>query len=273
MPEDVFRRHDNCDCRTIFENGRERQDVWSKRSWEVPETGPGAESPAVFTEEQAKAIEQRNLQQFRGVKINNSSIDISSRNGIINSVTITDFVESDPKGIISSECKETIIKVLEEQDSLHLYDEIKIVKISAQNGLIEPMRTNTVYRPGYPKVVLEINEAAFVGKTLEDINTWFELQKYSTINSLREAVIHETAHAKVIDGLTYEQYEDINRMLSGSFFTKADIGKKSLKSLAGEISEYAQKDGLECIAESHVKLLRGEKIPDELKRLHDMYVK
>ena len=67
MPEDVFRRHDNCDCRTILENGRERQDVCSKRTWEVPETGPGAESPAVFTEEQAKTIEQRNLQQFRGL--------------------------------------------------------------------------------------------------------------------------------------------------------------------------------------------------------------
>lgn len=83
MPEDVFRRHDNCDCRTILENGRERQDVWTKRTWEVPETGPGAESPAVFTEEQAKAIEQRNLQQFRGVKINNSSIDNSGGSGII----------------------------------------------------------------------------------------------------------------------------------------------------------------------------------------------
>ena len=83
MPEDIFRRHDNCDCRTILENGRERQDVWTKRTWEVPETGPGAESPAVFTEEQAKAIEQRNLQQFRGVKINNSSIDKSEINDII----------------------------------------------------------------------------------------------------------------------------------------------------------------------------------------------
>ena len=67
MPEDVFRRHDNCDCKTIFENGKQRQDVWSKRTWEVPETGPGAESPAVFTEEPAKTIEQRNLQQFRGL--------------------------------------------------------------------------------------------------------------------------------------------------------------------------------------------------------------
>lgn len=70
MPEDVFRRHDNCDCRTILENGRERQDVWSKRTWEVPETGPGAESPAVFTEEQARAKESENLVQFQGLPQN-----------------------------------------------------------------------------------------------------------------------------------------------------------------------------------------------------------
>ena len=46
-----------------------------------------------------------------------------------------------------------------------------------------------------------------------------------------------------------------------------------MQELAGEISEYAAKDGLECIAECHVKLFRGEIIPDELKDLHDMYIK
>ena len=94
MPEDIFRRHDNCDCRTILENGRERQDVWTKRTWEVPETGPGAESPAVFTEEQAKAIEQRNLQQFSGVKINNSSIDNSGGSSIIEARELDSLIVS-----------------------------------------------------------------------------------------------------------------------------------------------------------------------------------
>jgi len=36
-PDDIYRRHDNCDCTVTFENGRKRQDVWSKREWEAPE--------------------------------------------------------------------------------------------------------------------------------------------------------------------------------------------------------------------------------------------
>ena len=53
QPEDVFRRHDNCGCTVTFENGRERQDVWSKRTWqasplEVMRNGfqPARNSPA-----------------------------------------------------------------------------------------------------------------------------------------------------------------------------------------------------------------------------------
>ncbi len=38
-----------------YENGRQRQDVWSKRTWEAPEPGAGAGEPVVFTAEQAAA--------------------------------------------------------------------------------------------------------------------------------------------------------------------------------------------------------------------------
>lgn len=82
-PEDIFRRHDNCGCSVTFENGRQRQDVWSKRSWEVPDVGEGAPSPSVLPEEQARELEQRNLSRFRGLtnsgnggKINNRKCEI-----------------------------------------------------------------------------------------------------------------------------------------------------------------------------------------------------
>ena len=39
-----------------FENGRKRQDVWSKREWEAPEPGAGAGDPVVLTEEQADQL-------------------------------------------------------------------------------------------------------------------------------------------------------------------------------------------------------------------------
>ena len=57
-PKDVYRRHDNCGCSVTYENGRKRQDVWSKRTWEAPEPGAGAGDPVVFTKEQAEALQK-----------------------------------------------------------------------------------------------------------------------------------------------------------------------------------------------------------------------
>lgn len=56
-PDDIYRRHDNCGCSVTFENGRQRQDVWSKREWEAPEPGAGAGEPVVLTEEQAERLQ------------------------------------------------------------------------------------------------------------------------------------------------------------------------------------------------------------------------
>ena len=46
-PGDIFRRHDNCGCTVTYEEGRQRQDVWTKRSWERvdPEEVAAAKPP------------------------------------------------------------------------------------------------------------------------------------------------------------------------------------------------------------------------------------
>lgn len=99
-PHDVYRRHDNCGCSVIYENGRQRQDVWSKRTWEKPKVGAGASPPTKFSPEQARAMEQGKLRNIHGL-----SIDNGGRSGIIresskpNPITeITDkAIESVPK--------------------------------------------------------------------------------------------------------------------------------------------------------------------------------
>ena len=60
-PHDVFRRHDNCGCMTTYENGRQRQNVWSKKSWEVPSLTRRESSPARLSTEQARQLQVRNL--------------------------------------------------------------------------------------------------------------------------------------------------------------------------------------------------------------------
>ena len=36
VPEDVYRRHDNCRCTVTYRCGRRRQDVWTKQEWSTP---------------------------------------------------------------------------------------------------------------------------------------------------------------------------------------------------------------------------------------------
>lgn len=70
-PPDIYRRHDNCHCTVTYENGKTRQDVWSKKTWQVKETSKGIYKPVTLSREQAKALEQKNL-QYKGIaKINN----------------------------------------------------------------------------------------------------------------------------------------------------------------------------------------------------------
>lgn len=83
MPEDIFRRHDNCTCTVTFEQGAFRQNVWTKRSWEMPEVGNGAPKPTVFSQGRANELEQQSLAKIRGLIINTSSIDNSGESGII----------------------------------------------------------------------------------------------------------------------------------------------------------------------------------------------
>ena len=237
--------------------------------------GSGKESPVRVPPVGAKvtdkvtAAERKELLSRNPVNVHNSSVDNSAKSDIIKAITIDDFNETDSKGVISKECKETIMNTLKEQGVSYVYDEIKIVNIPrSADGKIEPLRTNAISSPSYPKIVLEVNEAAFGGRSKEQIDLMFKAQDYSVANSLEEAVVHESAHAKVIQDKTYANYEAINEELSGDRFKtpiKDRDDKKSLKDLAGGISKYAQKDGLECIAETHIKLRRGENVPKELK--------
>ena len=65
-PDEVFHRHDNCGCTVTYENGRERQDVWSKRKWQEDpaEVLRDAQQPVVNSQERAAEIEQTALSRL-----------------------------------------------------------------------------------------------------------------------------------------------------------------------------------------------------------------
>ncbi len=71
MPGDMFRRHDNCDCTIIYDGqvlrGKQNADGSRSKTWEeLPNTNSDY-TPAVLSEADARAVEQRNLQRFRGL--------------------------------------------------------------------------------------------------------------------------------------------------------------------------------------------------------------
>lgn len=79
-PDDIYRRHDNCDCTVTFENGRKRQDVWSKREWEVPGKDAGAGDSVVLTKEQARKLQDKH--QLKRLTKPVESGTITERRGI-----------------------------------------------------------------------------------------------------------------------------------------------------------------------------------------------
>jgi len=90
-PQDVYRRHDNCDCTVTYENGRQRQDVWSKRSWEVSKNGLKYTKPTVISRSEARRL---NEEKQNAIFINNPSIDKRKKSDIIELKEITSLEQA-----------------------------------------------------------------------------------------------------------------------------------------------------------------------------------
>jgi len=77
QPDDIFRRHDNCDCTIIYDGqklrGKQNADGSRSKTWEevpdVPES-----KPTVLSEAEAREKERENMVQFRGLSQNQNYI-------------------------------------------------------------------------------------------------------------------------------------------------------------------------------------------------------
>lgn len=75
-PDDIFRRHDNCTCTVTFISGRERQDVWSKKKWQVSPVLKVPYKLITFDRDKAQNIQNEKLSKYQG-------LDKSQKSGII----------------------------------------------------------------------------------------------------------------------------------------------------------------------------------------------
>ena len=87
QPDDIFRRHDNCDCTIIYDNqvlrGKKKSDGSRSKTWEEIPNAPDEYSPTVLSEQDGRELQQRNLSRFRGLtnsgdggRINNRKCEI-----------------------------------------------------------------------------------------------------------------------------------------------------------------------------------------------------
>ena len=84
QPDGIFRRHDNCDCTIIYDGqvlrGKRNADGSRSKTWEeLPNANAADYAPPSISEEQGRAIEQRNLAQIRGLN-RSKEIDIFNEN-------------------------------------------------------------------------------------------------------------------------------------------------------------------------------------------------
>ncbi len=86
-PDDIYRRHDNCGCTVTYEDGKHRQDVWSKRTWTALEAGVGAPPPTRFTKNQAVSLEHENM-RHRGLEGERSKLKSSTPQTIVSNVMV-----------------------------------------------------------------------------------------------------------------------------------------------------------------------------------------
>lgn len=209
-PDDVFCRHDNCDCTVTFENGRQRQDVWPKRTWEAPEIGDGAPPPTVLSEEEGKELQQRNLAQIRGLKINNSAIDNSGESGIIESGSEAMYRKPKSDKIEPMPRKQfrKIAKSFKQNGGIMQFDEITERYLDSKNAEAITYNANTILirqNPSRASVFEELihteqyrngrNDGSYKSRLECEIEAQKKLIKYSKAYKLTEQEVFQTQKA------------------------------------------------------------------------------
>ena len=176
------------------------------------------------------------------------------KNQIAKNITVDSILNVKNAQMIKNEVLAEIANTLKERDSLKYFDDVRIVRINST----EMLQTNAMQSVFFAEKVLHINANSFGGKSLTEINEIIKQSTSTVCNNLKEAVIHEEYHARLIEGLNFNQIEALYDELR-------DIHIQN-------ISKIAYEDGAEGIAEIGVLLSRGESVPKEGKILFDKYI-
>ena len=178
----------------------------------------------------------------------------SNDNGIIKSIDVDDYELFTYGKNIAPEVNDIILSTMKEceKDGKFVISEISTEVLPTSSGTpvlqIEPTANGLLK--------LNINADFLSGKSLQDINNIFIKSQNTVVNSLKEAIIHESGHAISIKGKTLGEITDMYGELAKIHYSG--------------ISDIAFNDGAECLAELEVLRTRKTIVP---KKLADFYKK
>lgn len=183
------------------------------------------------------------------------SLEKSAESDIVKSITVDNLKAAVSDSPIKEEVAARIAEVLEDYNASSLFDHATAKRLGAEIVF----QTDAQKAGTYFDTVLVLNEDILGGKTVTEIDDMFRQAKNTLADSMREAIIHEMYHSKLIHNMSYAQLESL-------YDEMADIHIEGL-------GKTAKIDGSECIAELGILLERGDvdKAPADAIKLFERF--
>lgn len=283
VPEGVYKRHRYCRCIVTYEAGKYARDVHTKNKYNSSDVQARIESSRAYQERMGIESQRQKAERKRQAGLQAANDEIlkkqqkesrieyaknggktakplanTGKSSKIKSIDIDDFEMVTYGKNIDKKVENTIFNTFKQAEKNGEFFISEVIIKNIPDGIdgrpilqIEPTAFGTL--------MLNINQSAVAGKTLEEIDEMFAKSKNTVANSLEEAIKHESGHAKLIKGMRTEQIEALYE----------ELGKIHIEG----ISRKAYSDGAECIAEVEVLLFRGDDVPEEAMELYNKYMK
>jgi hypothetical protein len=174
---------------------------------------------------------------------------------------IDEFEIAASEGGISDDVSRVISRTVRdaEREGGFYIGETEIMPIPNEGAGTVLMQIEPVPAGGRVRLLLRINEIAFKGRTLAELDSRIVHSRDIVANSLKEAVWHEIGHAKLIAGKSMSEIETLYAELK-------PLGMPNISLIAAE-------DGAEAIAEIEVLLRRGGDLPEDVLKFYETYMR
>lgn len=257
-PADFWRRHDNCSCRIIYENKKIRQRLSGNgRSWKVDSEVQRriAQSiqykPTVLTPEQAKALEQQKLSQYKG-------LTIAGKTDIIN--TSKDPAEKQARFLYNSMTQEQRKEVIQRgqttEKTVFSYDTKENVFPSNAQKVLKEANTFDVISHGSP------NSIEFFRQDYQDIRSNIDAYTLSAILKGR------TDYKAFISACKEKEADPVIRLLSCNTGNTTETGNCFAQLLANELGVNVKAPTKKIYVDANGNVTVGKKNDGEMKMFY-----